>query len=347
MNGIKSAVRKALPSGTASPQSTDDYIPTEDGDGLERENTTKPPDMPPEALTPSQLRIPSYLMCAPFTISNKAANNAWMKQERPINRELAFSQWLQLNQFLAANSLMNLLPCEGMFQDLVYVANIGMMLPHIKKPTVILSKYTSPPRKGEELVAKPFFEMSKYRTVMSPIEWEGEAETKWLHDNVYAGGYGIRTKKEVYDWMEKTFGMKVIRVKETDEHLYHFDCELFPLTSEKTIACTELMTDAEVKALEAETGIIPVTAKQAHAGITNCVRCGNMVCCASELPSMRQKDPEYAQVKNVVDTLNKICVDNALESVWFNLSELELSGAALSCCVMHLSRVDTATEIVA
>ncbi len=290
--------------------------------------------------TPHQLVIPTYLMNFPFTMDNREANNAWMKgaEEEPINYDVAFSQWLQLYNFLAANALVYILPSAGNFQDLEYVANLGIVLSHIKQPTAILSKFMSKPRMGEENVGKPFFDLMKYKTVMCPFGWEGEAELKHLHDNVYLGGYGQRSTTQAFDWMEKTFNMKIIQIKETDEHLYHVDCMVFPITREKTLVCTELLKPSEVKAIESETEIIDVSSKDAHNGITNCVRARNMILCASELPKMKETDKGYRDVRATVEKLTDICLDNAMEPVLFNLSEGEKSGAALSCLVMHLNR---------
>jgi len=38
--------------------------------------------------------------------------------------------------------------------------------------------------------------------------------------------------------------------------------------------------------------------------------------------------------------MEKMCYELGLEPVFFNISEYTKSGAALSCMVMHLNRVD-------
>jgi N-dimethylarginine dimethylaminohydrolase len=299
--------------------------------------------------TPTELRVPSYLMNFPFTIDNRSPNNAWMKgkNEEPINKEKAFSQWMQLYNFVAANSLTYVLPSTFDFQDQVYVANLGIVLPHIQYPTVVMSNYQSPPRQGEEDVGIEFFNMMKYDVIPCPVEYfEGEAELKWLRDNYYIGGYGQRSTPKAFKWFEDSFDMRVIQIKESDEHLYHVDCVVFPLTPESTMVAVDLITPKEIREIEKVTNIIPVTSDQAHFGITNCVRVRNMVLCASELPKMKEKDPDYQKAKDTVDTLNKICVENALEPVFFNLTEFEKSGAALSCCVMHLNRISCEKDVV-
>ena len=41
-----------------------------------------------------------------------------------------------------------------------------------------------------------------------------------------------------------------------------------------------------------------------------------------------------------IDSLEKICSNEGMEPIIFNLSEYMKSGAMLSCMVMHLNRVD-------
>ena len=112
--------------------------------------------------TPSQLPIPAFVMNFPFTLDTSNPNNIWMqemetKDLKINNKGNAYRQFLDLYQFIAGNSLVNILPTYGEYQDLVYVANMGIYLPHIKDSNnIILSNFTSEPRQGEEKVGKPF-----------------------------------------------------------------------------------------------------------------------------------------------------------------------------------------------
>ena len=94
--------------------------------------------------TPSQLNVPSYLMNFPFTLDTSNPNNIWMKELSPeeikVDRNKAYRQFLDLYNFIAGSGLCYLLPSEGNFQDQVYVANLGIYLPHIKENTIILRR---------------------------------------------------------------------------------------------------------------------------------------------------------------------------------------------------------------
>ena len=295
--------------------------------------------------TPSQLPLQSYVMNFPFSLSTADPNNIWMQEltdeELAINRPKAYKQFMDLYNFMAGQSLVYLLPSDGNFQDQVYVANLGLQLPHITDSNkILLSNFTSDPRKGEEWVGKHFFDMMGYDTHISPHKWEGEADIKYLYDNVYIGGYGIRSNIKSYEWMEKEFDMNIIKVAMTDEYLYHLDCSIFPLNTDQTLVCTELYDPEELRAIEQHTEIIDVDVEDALGGMTNSVRMGNMILCASNISEMKKTHEYYEGEVHKIKSLEKICSDAGMEPVIFNLSEYMKSGAMLSCMVMHLNRVD-------
>jgi N-dimethylarginine dimethylaminohydrolase len=295
--------------------------------------------------TPSQLPIQSYVMNFPFTLSTTDPNNIWMQElsdeELAVNKPKAYKQFMDLYNFMAGNSLVYLLPSEGTLQDQVYVANLGIYLPHIKNENnIILSNFTSDPRKGEELVGEKFFNQMGYQTAISPYKWEGEADLKYLYDNVYIGGYGIRSNIKTYEWMEKEYDANIIKVAMTDEYLYHLDCSIFALNPEQTLICTELFDEQELKEIGKYTDIIDIDVDDALGGLTNAVRMGNMIMCASNISEMKKTDQYYEGEVHKLKTLEKICSDAGMEPVVFNLSEYMKSGAMLSCMVMHLNRVD-------
>jgi N-dimethylarginine dimethylaminohydrolase len=301
--------------------------------------------------TPSQLPIPAFVMNFPFTLDTSNPNNIWMKEmeakDLKINKGNAYRQFLDLYQFIAGNSLVNILPTYGEYQDLVYVANMGIYLPHIKDSNnIILSNFTSEPRQGEEKVGKPFFDLMGYQTHMCPFKWEGEADLKYLYDNVYIGGYGQRSDIQAFEWMEKEFDMNIIKIEMVDEYLYHLDCSIFPLTKEKTLICTELYTPKELARISQYTNIIDISVDDTYNGIANSARLGNMILCASNISELTRADENYEAEKQKIESLEKICFNEGLEPVFFNISEFMKSGAMLSCMIMHLNYVDYDKSLV-
>jgi hypothetical protein len=55
---------------------------------------------------------------------------------------------------------------------------------------------------------------------------------------------------------------------------------------------------------------------------------------------MKTSDENYNSEKGMIEHLSKICINHGLELMVFNMSEFEKSGAAISCCMLHLNYSD-------
>jgi len=307
----------------------------------------QPAGTPPVSpwLNPTQLERPSFLMNFPFSYATDVANNPWMLdlpgEQREPNFRRAASQFLELYRSIAAEALVYLLPTprDGHLQDLIYTANLGIVLEHLPGcNTVVISNFASPPRQGEAPVGIKFFEAMGYEVHVPPAQFEGEAELKHLHDNVYVGGYGIRSDAKTYEWMERTFAMRVIKIREVEPYLYHLDCTIFPITAEHTLVCTDLISKNEIAEFEKVTNVIPVTTEECFSGICNSVRLPNQVLNSSHLHELKRGTEDYEKEKQKNHKLEDIAANLALEVGFFNLSEFHKSGALLSCLIMHLNR---------
>lgn len=297
------------------------------------------------ALNPTTLDKPAFLLNVPFSYATDVANNIWMEEipdtERAPDSRRSMRQFLELYHYLAADALVMLLPANAGcgLQDLVFTANLGIVLNHLEDGnTVVISNYTSEPRMGETQYGVQYFESLGYDVYVPPHKFEGEAELKHLHDNVYLGGYGTRSERETYDWMEQTFDMKVIKLEEEDPYLYHLDCTIFPLSAEDTLVCTEMYDKAAISEIEQETNIIDVSADHCYSGICNSVRIGNTIMNASNIHDLSPRHEDYAPELEKNRKLEDIAVANGFEVSYFNLSEYMKGGALLSCMVMHLNR---------
>lgn len=308
---------------------------------------------PSAAWNPTQLERPAFLVNAPFSFATDVANNVWMQeldetQRRPDHRR-AMTQFLEMYRYLASEALVYVLPTPRNcgLQDLVFTANLGIVLEHVdSKDVVVLSNFTSEPRRGETTLGERYFAAMGYQTYVAPWKFEGEAELKHLHDNVYIGGYGQRSEKNTYEWMSRSFEMTVIPVMHDDPYLYHLDCSIFPITREDTIVCTELYDDDVVAQIERHTNIIDVSVDHCYAGICNSVRLGNTVVNASHIHELKAGTDEYAEELAKNHRMEDIAAELAFEVSYLNLSEYHKSGALLSCMVMHLNRHSYAFKLV-
>lgn len=295
--------------------------------------------------SPTSLEKPAFILGAPFSYATEVANNAWMRDlaphERQVNQKKAMRQFLELYHFLSSEALVYLLPAPGDcgLQDLVFTANLGVVPPHLTgRDTAILSNFASEPRRGETRVGELFFKSLGYDVCVPPHHFEGEAELKHLYENVYIGGYGIRSERAVYEWMEANFDMTVIKVEEVDEYLYHLDTTVFPLTAEKTLVCTEMYEPAEIAEIEKHTEIIDVSADHCYSGVCNSVRLCNAVLNASHVHDLKAGTEDYRNEVAKNRRLEDIAVEHGFEVNFFNLSEFLKGGALLSCMVLHLNR---------
>jgi N-dimethylarginine dimethylaminohydrolase len=315
--------------------------------------STQPAIEPTLALNPTTLDKPAYLMCLPFSHSAATPNNIWMEElsesERIIDRRLALNQCLALYHCLAADAVVYLLPTPARcrLQDLVFTANLGVVLEHLPdKDIALVSNFTSEPRRDESPIGRDFLRAMGYRAEIVPYRFEGEAELKHLHDNVYLGGCGLRSERRAYEWMEERFDMHIIKVKEVDPYLYHLDCSVFPLTHEDTLVCTELFSPQGIAAIEQHTNVIDVSADACYSGICNSVRLYGTILNASNLHDLRAGSREYADEIAKNRMLEDIASGLGLEVVYVNLSEYLKSGALLSCMIMHLNRRSYAYRLV-
>lgn len=302
---------------------------------------------------PGKMDKPCFLMCPPFAHDAKVANNVWMTEYAPedlkIDPKKSLVQFLNLYNFIASESLVYLLPAppNSGLQDQVFTANLAFVPEHVQNKNIaIISNFTSEPRRGETHFGKMFFENMGYQTVVAPYRFEGDAEIKHLYDNVYIGGYGERTDRQVYDWMESEFDMRIIKVEEKNPYFYHLDCSVFPISSEETIICPEVFSDEEVKAISKVTDIIKVSEDDLYNGICNSIRLHNLVLNASYIHELSPGTDDYKLELAKNRTLVDICAERGMEVVFFNLSEYFKSGALLSCMVMSLNRHSFETRLI-
>jgi N-dimethylarginine dimethylaminohydrolase len=287
---------------------------------------------------------PSFIINPPFSIHTENKNNIWMEEakaeEAEINREMAFRQWHDLYSHLVNDGCMvSILPTpyDCNLQDLTYVANMGVVI----GDTVIVSNFTSEPRIGEAEIGLNYFKMAGFKNVIQcPYKFEGEADLKHLRDDIWVGGYGLRTELKALEWFEKEFNIKVIKMKMSEPALYHFDCNFFPLTKTDVLFCSSIFYPDEVEELQKYCRIIEVPFDLAKYGALNSVRVHRFIYNNSDIGSLDPvKDKDIYQIELSKNKwLEDVLAEYALEAKFINLSEFMKSGALASCLVMHANR---------
>jgi N-dimethylarginine dimethylaminohydrolase len=295
-----------------------------------------------EYRTPSQSPFPVFVLAQPCFVSDDIENNPWMseaegKEAEPLDVEKFMGQWYNFYKLLAADSLVYLLPPKKGLQDLTYVNNFMYVAHQPEKDLIILSNFTAEGRAGEEIVAGNFLSAMGYKCVKPPFKFEGFPECKFIRENIYFGGYGFRTDIRFHNWFEKTYGAKVIKIKEKDELQYHLDCNIFVLDEQNIICSVETIEKSTLKEIEKVCNVFPVEDDDAWEDACNVVRVGELIIGASSIQSMKKSDPIYEKQKHKNDRLEEICNEMGLELMLCDLSELSKSGAAASCLCSPLT----------
>lgn len=296
-------------------------------------------------MTPSQLDRPAYLMNVPFSFPAGIATIGWTEelpdQDRKVDRRKAMHQFFELYHFLSARALVTILPTppNRNLQHLVYTATLGFVPEHLDhRRVVVLSQCTSPARRGEAAVGKRFFEEMGYEVHDCPFPFEGEAELKYLYGNIYVGGFGQCSSRMAYDWMESTFGMKIIKVEERDSCWNHLDCSIFPVNGEQTLVATYLFNQAELREIEAVTEIIPVDKHFVMRGGCSSVILHQHWLSGTIIDDVPHSHVHYHSEKEKNLALERLACRMGKILQLFDFSEYQKGGACLSCVIMHLNR---------
>ncbi len=290
-----------------------------------------------------EIPVPTFLMNIPTSYSTKIRNNPWMEdysaKELEINASKALDEMWEVYSFMACEGFVYLLPntADCNLQDLTFVANNGIVLHNIEQPTYIASNFTAVNRRGEEALGLNFFNQLGYQTLQCPFKFEGEADMKFLRDNIYIGGYGIRTELATHQWFRDQYGLEVISVQMTDPYIYHLDCAIFTLSKNKLVVAVDAFSKQDIKKIEKVAEIIPVTIDHSRAGLTNSVRVNNFILNGSDIDFLKKTSKYYKMERDKNQKIEEIAADNGMEVCYFNLEEFMKGGALMSCLVMNIN----------
>ncbi|MGJ5672243.1 MAG: TIGR00300 family protein [Nostochopsis sp.] len=174
----------------------------------------------------SQIR---YLMCPPDHYDVDYVINPWMEGNiHKSSRDRAVQQWHQLYHILKEHAIVDLVPPQQGWPDMVFTANAGLVLGE----TVVLSRFLHKERQGEEPYFKQWFEENGYKVYELPkdlpFEGAGDAlldrEGRWLW-----AGYGFRSELDSHPYLAKWLDIEVLSLRLIDDRFYHLDTCFCPL----------------------------------------------------------------------------------------------------------------------
>lgn len=301
----------------------------------------------PASSSLADMDCPVLLMNVPLSLSADIANNVYMEEMDPSRREIcrerALDQFRLLYRHVAQHAVVYLLPSTPGLQDQPYVSNLGLVLPHLEEDTVIISRFRSAPRIGEERVGADFFKLMNFAVAEppetfagEPLYFEGEADLKHLIGNVYVGAHGMRTSRNALTWAAERHGMEIVPLRVANPYLYHLDCCFLRLSEEAVLLCGEVAGEAFLDAVSRHCEIVDVSMAEARAGITNCLLLPGEILCDSNIAELGKDNPKYALEKAKIERLEHICARFGRDLHVFCMSEFYKSGALLSCLIMHI-----------
>ena len=177
-------------------------------------------------MTTDDLRI---LMCPPDHYDVDYVINPWMEGNvHRSSQAAAAEQWHQLNHIIKEHAVVDLVPPEKGWPDMVFTANAGLVL----GKTVVLSRFFHKERQGEEPHFKAWFESQGF-TVKElpqdlPFEGAGDAlldrEGRWLW-----AGYGFRSELDSHPYLAEWLNIEVLSLHLVDPRFYHLDTCFCPL----------------------------------------------------------------------------------------------------------------------
>ncbi|MDB9344798.1 TIGR00300 family protein [Nodularia spumigena CS-586/05] len=172
-----------------------------------------------------------FLMCAPDHYDVDYVINPWMEGNiHKSSRDRAVEQWQKLYHILKQHAIVDLVPPQIGWPDMVFTANAGLVL----GKNVVLSRFLHKERQGEEPFFQNWFEENGYTVNLLPkdlpFEGAGDAlldrEGRWLW-----AGYGFRSELDSHPYLAKWLDIEVLSLRLIDERFYHLDTCFCPLAN--------------------------------------------------------------------------------------------------------------------
>jgi lysine-ketoglutarate reductase/saccharopine dehydrogenase-like protein (TIGR00300 family) len=171
-----------------------------------------------------------FLMCAPDHYDVDYVINPWMEGNiHKSSRDRSVEQWNKLYHVIKEHTIVDLVPPEKGWPDMVFTANAGLVLGDV----VVLSRFYHKERQGEEPYFKKWFESKGFTVHELPkdVPFEGAGDALLDREGRYLwAGYGFRSELDSHPFIAEWLNIEVISLRLTDERFYHLDTCFCPLT---------------------------------------------------------------------------------------------------------------------
>ena len=258
-----------------------------------------------------------YLMCPPEYFDVTYEINPWMHAGKPVDTQLALTQWEALQQlYLSHGHTVDLIEPVAGLPDMVFAANGATVV----DDRVLVAKFHHPERSAEAPAYRDWFSSRGYRTVHCATH-VNEAEGDYLvaGERILAGT-GFRTDPRAHDELRRVLGRPVVTLNLTDPRFYHLDTAL------------AVLSDTEVMYYPGAFG------KESRAVLRELY---------PDAVLLDEADAETFALNAVSDGLHVYLPDTAtrpaellrrrgFEPVGVDLSELLKAGGSVKCCTLEI-----------
>lgn len=212
------------------------------------------------------------LMCRPDYYSVIYEINPWMNTEIDVDHHKALQQWQQLTQTISECGIkIELIEPVAALPDMVFTANAAL----IKNNIAYLSHFYYPQRQGESAHNYEWF--SKHNMEVNTVAdrehqfFEGEGDALFAGANTLFAGYGFRSQKSYYHYLEKTLGVQVIYCELINPYFYHLDTCFCPLDENTAIWWPDAFSSASQQTIKKAINVIDVAEHEAKKFCCNAI----------------------------------------------------------------------------
>jgi len=259
----------------------------------------------------------TYLMCPPEHFAVEYAINPWMNPDKPVDVELALTQWERLREaYQGLGHTVQVIRPEPGLPDMVFAANGATVI----GGRVLSAQFKYPERQPESDAYLEWFRRHDYTRIRhSVVTNEGEGDIVFAGRAILAG-YGFRTDEAVRAELAELYGLPVISLRLIDPRFYHLDTALVVLDPDTVAYYPAAFDDAGKAAIASHFAeLIEVKDEDAEVLGLNAISDGRHVVV-----------PE--QARGFIEQLTAA----GFEPVGVDLSELLKAGGGPKCCTLEL-----------
>jgi N-dimethylarginine dimethylaminohydrolase len=259
----------------------------------------------------------TYLMCPPEHFAVEYAINPWMNPDKPVDVELALTQWQRLRAaYRDLGHTVHVIRPEAGLPDMVFAANGATVI----DGRVLSAQFKYAERQPESGAYLDWFRHNGYSRIRnSAVTNEGEGDIVFAGRAILAG-YGFRTDEAVRAELTELYGLPVISLRLVDPRFYHLDTALVVLDPDTVAYYPAAFDDAGKAAIASHFAeLIEVKDEDAEVLGLNAISDGRHVVV-----------PE--QARGFVGQLTAA----GFEPVGVDLSELLKAGGGPKCCTLEL-----------